>query len=389
MESRIYLFISYFSIGYMSLSTAMCQPAVTNGTFNGTTTGWNDCGLTGPEVGHTEDDYGGTSSTDYVAEIDNGDSKGLCQTISGFTSGASASLSDNLYIYYQRRTQGFAPTTVTLNVCLIDPNDQVTASHQTCTTISDNGSTWGAYNTLNWNYATPLITSGTSLILKITQVASNYTPGSATCPNYDCSPPAGQLCPTCNNNYGMVVSYIGFTPTPTPVTLVNFTAVKNKSAVDLDWQTATEINNDYFIVEKSRNGTDFTTVGIVDGAGNSQSTLNYQTTDHLPYNGISYYRLKQTDFDAKVSYSKIEAVNFNENKNISVYPNPNTGIFNIQGLNAEAEISVQNPLGQVVLIKKVSSNSSEIDLSNQPSGVYFLKVSEGDTSVNTKIILHR
>jgi hypothetical protein len=184
--------------------------------------------------------------------------------------------------------------------------------------------------------------------------------------------------------------------TPTPVTLLNFKAVKNGSQVDIDWQTAAEINNDYFTVEKSlppgqagKNGMDFTVIGIVDGAGNSQSTLNYQTTDHSPYNGISYYRLKQTDFDGKVSYSNMEVVNFNDHKNITVYPNPGTGIFNIQGLNEEAELSVQNPLGQVVLIKKAFSDSLEIDLSSQPSGVYFIKANNGDGSKSIKIILYR
>ena len=133
----------------------------------------------------------------------------------------------------------------------------------------------------------------------------------------------------------------------------------------------------------------FAVVGIIDGSGNSQSTLNYQTTDPSSYKGISYYRLKQTDFDGGVSYSEIETVNFNDNKNIAVYPNPGTGIFNIQGLNEETEISVQNPLGQMVLIKKVSSGSSEIDLTGQPFGIYYIKVNDGEISACTKIILHK
>jgi hypothetical protein len=180
------------------------------------------------------------------------------------------------------------------------------------------------------------------------------------------------------------------TPTvPTPVTLVDFKAVKNGFGIDIKWQTATEINNDYFIVEKSKNGIDFIAIGSIKGAGNSQSILNYQTTDHSPYNDISYYRLKQVDYDGTVSYSKIESVNFNDKKSLSIYPNPGTGIFNIQGLNGETEISVRNPLGQVLLIQKVSSNSSEIDLSSQPDGVYFIQVNNRDIFANTKIILHR
>jgi hypothetical protein len=95
------------------------------------------------------------------------------------------------------------------------------------------------------------------------------------------------------------------------------------------------------------------------------------------------------DYDGTVSYSKIVAVKFDEHKNITVSPNPGTGIFNIQGLNAEAEISVQNPLGQVVLIQKAFSDSSEIDLSSQPSGVYFIQVNNGEASSSAKIILRR
>jgi hypothetical protein len=182
----------------------------------------------------------------------------------------------------------------------------------------------------------------------------------------------------------------------TSITLLNFNAVKNGSEVDIKWQTATEINNDYFTVEKSlpagqagKNGIDFTTVDIVDGAGNSQSILNYQTTDRFPYNGISYYRLKQVDYDGTVSYSEIVAVNFNDHKNITVYPNPGTGIFNIEGLGTESEITVDNPLGQTILIKRTFSDSSEIDLRDQLSGVYYIKINNGDSSVCTKIIIHR
>jgi hypothetical protein len=184
-------------------------------------------------------------------------------------------------------------------------------------------------------------------------------------------------------------SVVGPPPGATPVTLINFNASKESDIIKLTWLTATEINNDYFTVEKSKNGVDFTNVDIVDGAGNSQSTLNYQTTDHSPYNGISYYRLKQVDYDGTVSYSKIVAVNFKDNKNITVYPNPGTGIFNIQGLGTESEITVRNPLGQTILIKRTFSDSSEIDLRDQLSGVYYIKINNGDTSISAKIILNR
>jgi hypothetical protein len=355
MKKCILPFISCFIMVFMGLTTGICQ-TITNGTFDGTTNGWTGC-TASPEVACTESCFGGSSSTNYVAEVDAGTT--LCQNVS---LGAG---SHTLYLDLGRRTSTgpggkAAPSPMVVKVCI-----GATAGTGFCTTFSS--------STAN---GTPLNLSAVSFtfsgscspcILSIAQDASSV---------------GG------DGGYGMIVDNISF-GVPTPVTLLNFTAAKNESEVDISWQTATEINNNYFIVEKSKNGIDFINVGIVEGAGNSQSKLSYQITDHSPYNGISYYRLKQVDYDGTVSYSKIVAVNFNGNKNITLYPNPSTGIFNIQGLNAETEISVQNPLGQVVLIKKDFSGSSEIDLSSQPSGVYFIKVNNGDTSASTKIILHR
>jgi Secretion system C-terminal sorting domain len=383
---RIYFIAFAFIIFLIPISPALCQ-TVTNGSFDGTRTGWDNCGCSGcdaagPETVFSQECYDaastgtcvqygngsgsdnnncgtgctGNPSPNYLAEVDQGNSKALCQNISGFTSGTTRTL----YLTLGRRTDarggGGAAATQIVQVCI----------GTACTTITRTSSTSTlTLTTTAWTFTVPA--TGT-LQLKITNISTYSGPD--------------------NSNYGMIFSYIGFSA-PTPVNLINFTAIKNGSEVDINWQTATEINNDYFTIEKSKNGIDFTTVGIFDGAGNSQSTLNYQTTDHSPYNGISYYRLKQTDFDGKSSYSKIEAVNSSGNKNITVYPNPGTGIFNIQGLNGETEISVQNMLGQMVLIKKDSSDSSEIDLSGQPSGMYYIKVNNGETSASTKIILHR
>ncbi|MBK9047972.1 MAG: hypothetical protein IPL74_15250 [Bacteroidetes bacterium] len=96
---------------------------------------------------------------------------------------------------------------------------------------------------------------------------------------------------------------------PLPIELLSFNAkpVDNKD-VRCDWVTASEIDNDYFTIERSKNGIDFETAGITDGAGNSNYQLSYAFTDTEPYRGLSYYRLKQTDFDGRSSYSEIVAV---------------------------------------------------------------------------------
>jgi len=78
--------------------------------------------------------------------------------------------------------------------------------------------------------------------------------------------------------------------------------------IELYWVTSNEINNDYFTIEKSNDGINFEIVEIILGAGNSDILLEYSFVDKNPINGISYYRLKQTDFDGKFEYSDIISV---------------------------------------------------------------------------------
>jgi len=102
--------------------------------------------------------------------------------------------------------------------------------------------------------------------------------------------------------------------------------------VDLKWTTASQINNDYFTIEKTRDGINFEIVEKVSGAGNSSSTMYYTGKDSHPYEGQSYYRLKQTDYNGACTYSDLVAVKFKSNDEFtfSVYPNPSDGSsFNV------------------------------------------------------------
>ena len=126
----------------------------------------------------------------------------------------------------------------------------------------------------------------------------------------------------------------GGSGTELPIELLSFSAALNdKKDVDLNWVTATEINNDYFTVECSKDGrTSFKEILEVDGAGNSNTILRYDAVDEDPLLGISYYRLKQTDYDGSYSYSKIVAtdnstIKRSSNTDISfqLFPNPSNG----------------------------------------------------------------
>lgn len=115
--------------------------------------------------------------------------------------------------------------------------------------------------------------------------------------------------------------------TPLPIELLSFTAHVNGSKVDIHWVTASEINNDYFTIERSRDLQKWELLINVEGAGNSSQILNYFDSDYSPYSGLSYYRLKQTDFDGNYTYSNIVPVKYEDNAqgNLSLFPNPIEG----------------------------------------------------------------
>jgi hypothetical protein len=132
----------------------------------------------------------------------------------------------------------------------------------------------------------------------------------------------GQTPPTCTQN-------IVLNPDGLPIELLTFDAEMRDEKVFVKWITASEINNDYFIVEKSKDVRDWNQVGRIQGAGNSTTVLYYESIDKHPFRGSSYYRLKQVDFDGKISYGPIVYVNFESSLEINVYPNPTNNLFTL------------------------------------------------------------
>lgn len=177
---------------------------------------------------------------------------------------------------------------------------------------------------------------------------------------------------------------------PLPVELVNFTAKNVEDRfVQLDWQTLSEKNNDYFTIERSQDAQNWELVSEVDGAGNSNEILDYNTTDEDPLTGTTYYRLKQTDFDGEFAYSKIIAVHFGASDidNIKVFPNPATQFISVNGNeNDISEYSILSILGQDMnaSVQLISKNESQIllDISKLPTGIYFIKTKSSVSKFN-------
>jgi alpha-tubulin suppressor-like RCC1 family protein len=217
----------------------------------------------------------------------------------------------------------------------------------------------------------------------------------------------GTVCAAGNNwmgNFGLggpwgCCSYVNvFTCTSLgvglPVELLSFTGKSLSNSILLEWSTASEINNDYFTIEKSRDGIAFSELGKINGAGNSTQLNSYSLIDENPFSGTNYYRLKQTDFDGKYSYSEIIAVKlFSSPHDIFLFPNPaahyssvNFYLDNIE----QVQIDLFDITGRK--IKELFNGNLlagkqeiKIDIGNIENGIYRLTLS--GTRINKSIDL--
>ena len=165
-----------------------------------------------------------------------------------------------------------------------------------------------------------------------------------------------------------------FTGTALPVELTAFHATRTGSSNLLTWQTASESQNKGFDIERSEDGSRFEKTGFVAGKGTTTQTQNYTFTDLRPNQGVSYYRLKQLDFDGQFEYSKIVSVKQNGKNIVSVFPNPNKGMFTITGVEdtENKTFVLMNSVGQTFSI--TVQNDGQINMSAYPSGVYYLHI---------------
>ena len=175
---------------------------------------------------------------------------------------------------------------------------------------------------------------------------------------------------------------------PLPVELLYFDVQPKGHDVLCTWSTATEVNNDFFTVERSADAESFSPIGDVDGAGDSQTILRYSFTDEEPLSGLSYYRLRQTDFDGTETRSAIVPVWFETPGNeLVVYPNPcNAEIF-IAGALAGEQAFVLDATGRVVMDLGVLV-SGNVHVSALPSGSYSLRMMNASGSRTTCFMKH-
>ena len=303
---------------------------ITNGNFNGGTTGWG-CN---PEV-NTESVYGGSSVTNQVAEVD--EAAGLCQTISGFTVGSYYRLS---MVVSRRTTCG--PTVQGMKITF--SNNALNAS------VSRNGT----------NFA--LTTETFTFVATSTTQTLNF---------------AATTAGTCN----LLVDNVSLTLiSALPVTLTSFsTMLQEDKTVAVNWATASENRNDHFTVDRSADGANWLLVEKVKGAQLSETVIDYTVKDENPLPGISYYRLSQTDLDGSVKILSMESVNNSKTlKALTAFPNPANSQVTVEG--DLSGLGIYDATGKQinsVTVLSASESTADLDLSGLNAGVYLVRSNGG------------
>ncbi len=187
---------------------------------------------------------------------------------------------------------------------------------------------------------------------------------------------------------------------PLPIQLVNFTATHQTAAVLLSWTTAMEVNNDFFTLEKSRDGSSFTFLTKIKGAGNSSRPLHYKYNDNDLTEGVIYYRLKQTDFDGKSTYSNTVSVNLGNIYNVNeisfdnVFPNPFVNQVTVMFTSSKSqkvEIKMTDMAGKIIVSQQMESiagtNNYKYTVPEElPNGIYLVQLSTPSKSITQRIV---
>jgi Secretion system C-terminal sorting domain len=177
-----------------------------------------------------------------------------------------------------------------------------------------------------------------------------------------------------------------------PIELISFNAYAKGSTNVLNWSTATERNNREFAIERSLNGVDFDNIGSVKGSGNSSIVRNYTFMDKTGPLSISYYRLRQIDFDGIETLSKAVTVSRNGISKVAItkaYPSVTTDYLTLElSTNGNTTLIVSDLTGRVITTKSlgdsIGSLIQNLDVSQLAKGLYFVTLQSGGTRLTEK-----
>lgn len=168
-----------------------------------------------------------------------------------------------------------------------------------------------------------------------------------------------------------------YCPNPLPIELISFTAEKlDGDIVQLNWTTSSEVNNEYFQIERSMDAVNWIEAGRINGAGNSSTNINYEFLDYAPFNEINYYRFKQVDLNGEFDYSWIISIDIDKNKHpeILAYPNPSYDYINITQTNEHTPLSysIYDSFGIKVSSGILGEEKNTLTTDELMQGIYYM-----------------
>jgi len=245
--------------------------------------------------------------------------------------------------------------------------------------------------------------------------AWSFTNGTSAATVTGSSPAYSKTASTTGALTGILYFGVGGYGSSLPVTLISFDATKNAEDVLLKWETATEINNDHFELERTKfpstssgnyphpePAEGWQMIANVKGAGNSTTQINYLYKDETPFAKLNttklYYRLKQVDMDGKFQYTDVREVdmqnnisNSSNNLHVNVYPNPNNSLLNIDFETTQQKnisMSIFDATGKNILNEKyvieTGKQTFQINTSQLSPGVYLLNMMDENNTTITK-----
>ena len=183
-----------------------------------------------------------------------------------------------------------------------------------------------------------------------------------------------------------------YEPTPLPVQLLHFRALARFSLVELQWSTLSEKDNAFFTLERSANGKNWHTIQTKNGAANSNSRRDYYLEDKRPLYGISYYRLKQSDFDGKSTLLGTTVVQFQGFAPYRFHPNPSDGnlYFEFPFTNESIFIEILDLAGKSVLSEEIEPKKDRfVNATTLKNGLYVMKIITPNQTFLEKVVIRK
>lgn len=337
------------------------QNLLNNSDFLSGTTAWVLNGMN-VEI-NNETVYGGYSNNNPVAEIDA--QVGLRQKMS-----VTAGKLYTIAFKASRRTSGTTPATVGILVRIIGTSGTTYVNY-----TREYSNTVFGYTNESKTFSIPA-SSGENVVVVEFTAYNNST------------------------SHGVIVDDIEMTSASAsslPVQWISFTGeLKNQQAV-LNWKTASELNNKYYVVERSVNGNRYDSIGVVKASANGNNSNSYSFTDASVKPGTNFYRLRQVDVDDAAKFSKVVSVRLSNGADaIKVFPTvANSNInFNVSNASAgNATVSVYDAAGKMILSSQKTlsngANQQSIDVSNLTKGAYYFNIRNNDGSINHTQAFHK